>query len=106
MTPVADNRLAEQSRAVKRALPPERAAKLELDQLRLVETNIQPAAYAMPAFALTLAAMLAPWVPLNHLVYWFAAVCLGSIRYWVGYRFLKLVDPTPAIVRLWHYTLL
>ena len=106
MTPVADHRLAAQSRAVKRALPPERAAKLELDQLRLVEANVQPAAYAMPAFALTLAAMLAPWVPLNHLVYWFAAVCLGSIRYWLGYRFLKLAAPSPATVRRWHHALL
>jgi two-component system cell cycle sensor histidine kinase PleC len=106
MMPVADNPLAFRNGVAKRALSSERAAKLELDQLRLVEANVQPAAYAMPAFALTLAVMLAAWVPVGHLTYWFIAVCVGSLRYWAGYRFLKLVDPKPETVRRWHYTLL
>ena len=107
MTTAADNNFALQSGgAVRRALSPERAAKLELDQLRLVEANIQPAAYAMPAFALTLAAMLIAWVPIGQLTYWFLAVCFGSLRYWAGYRFLKLADPDPTTVRRWHYCLM
>ncbi len=105
MTPVADHLSALPHGTVKRALSPERTAKLELDQLRLVEANVQPAAYAMPAFALTLSVMLAAWIPVGHLAYWFIAVCLGSLRYWAGYRFLKLSNPNPALVRRWHYAL-
>lgn len=87
------------------ALSPERAAKLELDQLRLAEANVQPAAYAMPAFALVMSVMLAAWVPADELIVWFVVVCLVSVRYWAGYRFLALTDPAPKIVRRWHYAL-
>lgn len=86
-------------------LAPERLAKLELDQLRIVEKNVQPAAYAMPAFALVLTAMLAAWVPAEQLMYWFAAVCLSSVRYWAGHKFLELKNPSPADVRKWHHGL-
>ena len=87
------------------ALSPDRVARLELDQLRIAEANVQPAAYAMPAFALVLAVMLAAWVPAEQLAYWFAAVCAGSGRYWAGHKFLTLKDPSPLSVRRWHYAL-
>jgi two-component system cell cycle sensor histidine kinase PleC len=86
-------------------LSPERLAKLELDQLRIAEKNVQPAAYAMPAFALVVAAMLAAWVPADQLAYWFVAVCASSVRYWAGHKFLELKNPTPIEVRKWHIAL-
>ena len=85
-----------------RPLSPERSAKLEFDQLHMAEINVQPGAFAMPAFALVTAVMLSAWIPVNHLVLWFLAVCLGSVRYWAANIFLNLKDPPPAVVRRWH----
>jgi two-component system cell cycle sensor histidine kinase PleC len=85
-----------------RALSPERAAKLELDQLRLAEANMQPALYALPAFALVIGFLLAAWIPVNELAVWFAAVCASSARFAIGGVFLQLTNPTPAQVRRWH----
>ncbi len=82
-----------------------RAAKLELDQLRLAETNVQPAAFAMPAFSFVICLMLMAWVPTLELVCWFVAVCASSARYLLGYRFLKTQHLSPMEVRRWHYTL-
>jgi two-component system cell cycle sensor histidine kinase PleC len=88
-----------------RALSPERLAKLELDQVRIAEANVQPALYAMPVFALIIGFMLSAWVPANDLFFWVIAVCAGSIRYFAGQYFLELKDPSPSTVRAWHHGL-
>jgi two-component system cell cycle sensor histidine kinase PleC len=59
----------------------------------------------MPAFALVLAVMLVAWVPADQLVYWFIAMCVASVRYWAGHKFLKLKSPSPADIRKWHHAL-
>ena len=102
MTPVAYHSSALPHGTVKRALSPERTAKLELDQLRLVEANVQPAAYAMPAFALTLSIMLAAWIPVGHLAYWFIAVCLGSLRYWAFSMDQVHENPQIELLHAWN----
>lgn len=88
-----------------RALSPERAAKLELDQLRLAEANMQPGMFAMPAFALVLSFLLAAWIPVGELAAWFITVCVTSARFALGGSFLQLKDPSPSVVRKWHNAL-
>ncbi len=88
-----------------RALSPARRTKLELDQLRLVETNVRPALYAMPGFALVMCGMLAAWIPFHVLAIWFACVCVCSVRYFAGAKFLSLKNPDAATTRKWHIAL-
>ena len=90
------------SKASARAPTLERAAKLELAQLMLAEKNIQPGAYAMPAFTLTLCVMLAVWVPVAYLAYWFIGMCAASLRYWAGHKFLCQTNLSADVIRQWH----
>jgi two-component system, cell cycle sensor histidine kinase PleC len=87
------------------ALTPDRAARLELAQLRLAEKNNLPGAFAMPVFALTLCVMLAAWVPVEYLAYWFVAMCASSARHWLGYQFLSLKNIPARELRRWGYGL-
>lgn len=86
-------------------LSPERTAKLELDQLRLAERNLQPALFAMPAFALVVSLLLVAWIPVHELALWFVAVSASSIRFCAGGVFLDLEEPPAATVRRWHVAL-
>jgi two-component system cell cycle sensor histidine kinase PleC len=85
-----------------RALSPERAAKLELDQLRLAEKNIQPSLYTMPLLAAVLCVLLSAWVDPSELFAWFLIFCTTSARYWVADKFLEIENPMPGQVRNWH----
>jgi len=105
MNSASKARVTWRTHSYQRALTPERLAKLELDQITLAERNLQPGAYAMPAFAVTLAIMLTAWVPLEFLAGWVAAVCATSIRYWYGYQFLRKPATTVADLRGWHLLL-
>ena len=85
-----------------RALSPERAAKLELDQLRLAEQNIQPSLYSMPVFAAVVAVLLSAWIEPSDLFAWFLIFCATSARYWIADRFLQMESPSPEQVQRWH----
>lgn len=85
-----------------RALSPERAAKLELDQLRLAEKNVQPALYALPFFGAVVCVMLSAWVPVPDLFAWFVVLTISGIRYWLSASFLEAANPTPKQVSTWH----
>ena len=82
-----------------------RLTRLEADQLRLAEANVLPAVYAMPGFALITSFMLLSTVPVLELATWFAAVCLSSVRFWLGYRFLKADVRDPETLRQWRLVL-
>lgn len=85
-----------------RALSPERAAKLELDQVRLAERNIQPSLYSMPLFAAVVCVLLSAWISPSDLFAWFLIFSITSLRYWIADKFLQIENPTPDQVRKWH----
>jgi two-component system, cell cycle sensor histidine kinase PleC len=60
------------------ALSPARLAKLQHDQLLLVQRNIAPTVFAMPAFALVISTMLSAWVPFWMLAAWVITVAIAS----------------------------
>ncbi len=57
-----------------RALAPARLAKLQHDQLLLVQRNTAPSVVAMPLFSIVISTMLSAWVP-----FWLLAVWVGSV---------------------------
>ncbi len=85
MTSAADNPYSLHPRAAKRAMSPERAAKLKLDQLVMVVQNIRPGVVGLPVLALTICFVLAEWVPVASLEWWFAGVVAATASYSVGH---------------------
>ncbi len=88
-----------------RTLSPERAAKLELDQLRMVDENFRPGILGFPIIGATLALMLWHWVPAEPLVIWFGAVTAASIFFWSLHRWFRHAAPPPGEARRWSWTL-
>ena len=92
--------------APKRALSPERAAKLRLDQLNMVVNNIRPGVVGLPALALTISFVLSEWVPLTPLAWWSGAVIAATLFYWVGHRaFLRHGIDRPERADYWTWVL-
>src|SRR5262245_49467185 len=85
MTSAADSSRTMSPRAPKRAMPPERAAKLKLDQLVMVVQNIRPGVIGLPLLALTICFVLAEWVPLRQLEWWLAGVVAATAFYSIGH---------------------
>jgi two-component system cell cycle sensor histidine kinase PleC len=85
MTSAAANSSSSSQRTAKRAMSPERAAKLKLDQLSMVVQNIRPGVIGLPLLALTICFVLAEWVPLRELEWWFAGVVGVTIFYGIGH---------------------
>jgi two-component system, cell cycle sensor histidine kinase PleC len=71
------------------AQSPERAAKLELDQLVLVDDNMKPGILGFPVIGLTICSILVQWVPVNLLGLWLAAVTSASLFYWLTSRHFR-----------------
>jgi len=88
-----------------RTLSPERAAKLELDQLRLVDENFSPGILGFPIIGATLVLMLWHWVPAEPLIVWFAAVVAASIFFWSLHRWFRKTAPPPSESRRWSWIL-
>ncbi|NOT41302.1 MAG: sensor histidine kinase [Alphaproteobacteria bacterium] len=70
-----------------RALPPARLAKLQHDQLLLVQRTIAPSVVAMPLFSVVISAMLSAWVPFWLLAAWVATVTAASAMMGIVYFF-------------------
>jgi two-component system cell cycle sensor histidine kinase PleC len=85
MTPAADNPYSLHPRTAKRAISPERAARLKLDQLVMVVQNIRPGVVGLPMLALTICFILAEWVPVASLEWWFGGVVAATAFYAVGH---------------------
>jgi two-component system cell cycle sensor histidine kinase PleC len=88
-----------------RTLSPERAAKLELDQLRLIDENFRPGILGFPVIAATIALIVWHWVPVEPLVIWFAAVFAATIFFWSVHRSFRLSNPVPGDARRWSWIL-
>jgi two-component system cell cycle sensor histidine kinase PleC len=89
-----------------RTLSPERAAKLELDQLLLVDQNFKPGILGFPFIAATIGVILWHWVPTEPLIVWFCAVCAATIFFWSLHRWFRTSNPAPGEARRWSWTLL
>lgn len=72
-----------------RTLAPARLAKLQHDQLLLVQRNIAPAVFAMPLFAIVLAVMLSASVPFWLLAVWISCVTAASALMGASYLIHK-----------------
>ncbi len=84
-----------------RALPPARLAKLQHDQLLLVQRNIAPAVIAMPLFSIVISVMLSTWVPLWLLVVWIGCVSAASSAMGISYVLHKRSGQTLADTPRW-----
>jgi len=87
------------------ALPPERAAKLELDQLVLVDQNLKPGILGFPVIGLTICGVLSEWVPLPLLVAWFAAIVATTAFLWFAHRQFRSRPRSPIELRRWTWIL-
>ncbi len=83
------------------ALTPERAAKLELDQLKTVDTNLRPGVIGLPVIGLTIAAVLVQWVPVDLLAIWMSAVVCATIFDYSLHRQFRAREIAPGDVRRW-----
>jgi two-component system cell cycle sensor histidine kinase PleC len=72
-----------------RALSPARLAKLQHDQLLLVQRTIAPSVVAMPLFSIVISVMLSAWVPLWLLAAWVGSVTAASAVMGVVYLLHK-----------------
>src|SRR5262245_11248058 len=88
-----------------RTLSPERAAKLELDQLRLFDENFRPGILGFPISAATIGFILSHWVPIEPLVIWFAAVTAASVFFWSVHRSFRTAKLVPGDARRWSWIL-
>lgn len=84
-----------------RALPPARLAKLQHDQLLLVERNIAPAAVAMPVFSVVISVMLSAWVPVWLLAVWITSVTAAALAMGGAYLLHKRSGQTLADTPRW-----
>jgi two-component system cell cycle sensor histidine kinase PleC len=82
-------------------LSPERAAKLDLDQLKMVDEHLRPGILGFPVIGLTICAVLSQWAPLDLLGVWFAAVCSGTVFYWSLHSQFRAAKPAPGEARRW-----
>jgi two-component system cell cycle sensor histidine kinase PleC len=82
-------------------LSPERAAKLELDQLVMVDAHLRPGIIGFPIIGLTLCGVLWQWVPIELLGMWFAAICCGTIFYWSLHHQFRARRPGPGDAKRW-----
>src|SRR5690242_15641906 len=87
MTSATDNSISLSAAAAKRAMSPERVAKLKLDQLQMVVQNIRPGVFGLPFLALIICFVLAEWVPIANLGLWFAGVIAVTAFYGAGHYF-------------------
>ncbi len=83
-------------------LSPDRAAKLEYEQLRLAERNVRPMLYSLPGMGAVTGILLASWIDPAHLFAWYLVLCATTIRFWFAEKFLELHAPTRHQVRRWH----
>lgn len=83
------------------ALSPERAAKLELDQLAMVDAHLRPSIFGLPIIGLTICGVLSQWVPLELLAIWFGAVCGATIFDWSLHRQFRVQHPGPGEAKRW-----
>jgi two-component system cell cycle sensor histidine kinase PleC len=83
-------------------LSPERAATLELEQLRLAERNVRPMLYSLPTVGGLVGIFLAAWIDPASLIGWYFLLCLGCVRYWFAEKFIELEHLTHDKVRKWH----
>jgi two-component system, cell cycle sensor histidine kinase PleC len=104
MTSVADHPFSLHPSAAKRALTPERAAKLKLDQLVMVVQNIRPGAIGLPFLALIICFILAEWVPFTALAWWFVGVVATTGFYSIGHQ-VFLRSGRHQLNRADHWTL-
>ncbi|MFM9863394.1 MAG: sensor histidine kinase [Micropepsaceae bacterium] len=84
-----------------RALPSARLAKLQHDQLLLVQRNIAPSVVAMPLFSIVISMMLSAWVPLWLLAVWVGCVTAASAAMGVSYVLHKRSGQTLAETPRW-----
>jgi len=87
------------------ALEPERAATLEIDQLRLVERNLRPMLYSLPLLGALMGVLLAGWINPAHLFAWYLLLCAACIRFWFSEQFLETHAMTAERVSRWHMLL-
>jgi two-component system cell cycle sensor histidine kinase PleC len=83
------------------ALSPERAAKLELDQLVMVHTHLRPNIIGLPIIALTICGVLSQWVPIELLGIWLAAVVGATIFDWSLHHQFRARRPGPGGAKRW-----
>jgi two-component system cell cycle sensor histidine kinase PleC len=86
-------------------LSPDRAAKLEREQLTLAERNVRPMLYSLPGMGAVTGILLAAWIDPAHLFAWYLVLCATTIRFWFAEKFLELNAPTRAQVSRWHNAL-
>ena len=84
-----------------RALPPARLAKLQHDQLLLVQRNIAPSVVAMPLFSIVISLMLSASVPSWLLVAWVASVAAASTAMGIAYLLHKRSGQKLAETQRW-----
>ena len=87
------------------ALEPERAARLENEQLRLVERNLRPMLYSLPLLGALMGVLLAAWINPAHLFAWYLLLCAACIRFWFSELFLETPGMTAERVSRWHILL-
>ncbi|MDZ4870228.1 MAG: ATP-binding protein [Alphaproteobacteria bacterium] len=83
------------------ALSPERAAKLELDQLVMVDAHLRPGIIGFPIIGLTICGVLWQWVPVELLAIWFGAVCAATIFDWSLHHQFRTRRPGPGKAKRW-----
>jgi two-component system cell cycle sensor histidine kinase PleC len=82
-------------------LSPERAAKLELDQLVMIDTHLRPGIIGFPVIGLTICGVLWQWVPFELLAIWFGAVCGATIFDWSLHYQFRAHRPGPGEAKRW-----
>ncbi len=87
------------------ALSRERMAKLELDQLLMVDQNLKPGILGFPIIALTICGVLLQWVPIGPLTWWFAAVVGATSCFWLSHRNFRSRPRAPQEAERWGWIL-
>jgi two-component system cell cycle sensor histidine kinase PleC len=83
-------------------LSPERAAKLEFEQVRLAERNLRPMLYSLPILGALTCVLLAAWINPAHLIAWHLLLCASCARYWISEKFLEFPHMSPDQIARWH----
>jgi two-component system cell cycle sensor histidine kinase PleC len=78
-----------------------RESRLQLALLRGVLENLRPNRLMMPVFALAVAAMFSPWVPVSTLALWYALVLASLLPQLLVGRMLPAGNPPPEETTRW-----
>ena len=87
------------------ALSRERMAKLELDQLSMVDQNLKPGILGFPVIALTICGVLLQWVPVVQLTWWFVAVVGATSCFWFSHHNFRSRPRAPREAQRWGWIL-